>query len=280
MIIKNILVPTDFSAESLNSLRYAIHLAEKLDASIKVFHNIYPDQGFHEGLVVAAPAAQYQIADAQKKIKEFIEKALVPLESEEILGNTPEIAQETRLGIPAANIARIAAEENMDLIVMASKPSSSFWTKLAGSTPVEVVGRAICPVLFVPDGSSFQGVKRLAFASDLEEASPYRLWKVMMTLSPIQPQVSYVHVGAGGEDQDTTDNLMLFIRQNPLMKGVEFVELKGADVAQSMETYAEDEGFDMVAIQSARKKLWQRLFTKSNARDLVYLSRLPLLVLR
>lgn len=280
MIIKNILVPTDFTPESLNSLRYAIQLADKLGASIKVFHNIYPDQGFHEGLVVASPPARHQISDTLKRIRQFVGKALPPLEATRALERPPRISCEARLGIPAANIARIAAEEGIDLIVMSSKPAASFWTKITGSTPAEVVGRAVCPVLFVPEGTEFKGVERLVFAADLDESTPFKLWKAVMTLRQFRPRISFAHVGWDDLPQDTLDNLMLFIKQNPLLKDVSFIELKGHHIARRLEDYAEEENFDMVAIQSARKKLWERLFVQSNARDLVYLAKLPLLVLR
>jgi nucleotide-binding universal stress UspA family protein len=62
------------------------------------------------------------------------------------------VRPQVRVGPPARRIVEVAGEEQVDLIVMASRGYGPLGQVLLGSTAERVLHHAPCPVLVVRDG--------------------------------------------------------------------------------------------------------------------------------
>jgi glycine betaine transporter len=139
--LKRILVPIDFSTQSLNALRYAVPLADKLGAVICLISvvergSLLKDlknmpMGFSRGILVEDAKARLVIM-AQKEIGKLI----------------PVIPQ-VRVGRPFEEIVRAAQRLQADLIVISTHGYTGLKHALLGSTAERVVQHAPCPVLVV-----------------------------------------------------------------------------------------------------------------------------------
>jgi len=136
-----ILVPTDFSDHSLRALSYAIGLAEKYGAEIKI-------------LYVNEPALQVSdmawVGVDERSLKnEHVKEARRNLERivrEKIPSDLPSAA-EVRNGDAVDEIIQFADDVNADVIVMATHGRSGLSHILMGSTAEQVIRKASCPVL-------------------------------------------------------------------------------------------------------------------------------------
>ena len=127
--LHEILFPTDFSAESLAALPYAISLAQQDDARLY--------------LVYVAGRSQ-----SGETLLESQLRNLVPPDAR--LFCEPKVFVET--GPPAERILELAEELGTDLIVLGVKPTPSVFepsAHLPQATAYKVVRQAICPVLTV-----------------------------------------------------------------------------------------------------------------------------------
>jgi nucleotide-binding universal stress UspA family protein len=131
--LKRILFATDFSTSSLHALPYALSLAEENQASIILLHLI--------PLMPLEESPESVIKASRKRLQ-----ALLPPEAEDWC--TPEFVVQSEF--PAEGILRVAAEKNVDLIVMGVRRLE---TPAAGHIPwaiaSEVVREAHCPLLTV-----------------------------------------------------------------------------------------------------------------------------------
>lgn len=138
---KVIVVPTDFSDHSLRALSYAIGLAEKYEASIRM-------------LYVNEPALQVSdmawVGVDERSLKnEHLKEARLNLERivrEQIPPHLP-AAAEVRSGDAVDEIIRFAEEVDAGVIVMATHGRSGLSHVLMGSTAEQVIRKASCPVL-------------------------------------------------------------------------------------------------------------------------------------
>jgi universal stress protein A len=145
MLIRTILLPTDFSECANYALSYAAFLARHFSASIICVHVIEPVMPAvgYTGLTEPLP-----IADLSEQLEESAERELPKLgECEDCEGL--DIEEVIVHGDASAEIVRVAEERKVDLIVIASHGRTGLGRILFGSTAESIVRHAPCPVLVV-----------------------------------------------------------------------------------------------------------------------------------
>ena len=139
--IKKILVPIDFSDYSKSSLKYAANFASKFNARITLIYVVEPviyPPDFSMGQI-AIPSVN---AEWDTKAKEELEKL-----GEQEIPEGVKVSTIIKTGKPFLEIIDTAAEENIDLIIIATHGHSGVEHILFGSTAEKVVRKAPCPVL-------------------------------------------------------------------------------------------------------------------------------------
>ena len=143
--LKKILLPTDFSGCANYALPYAAAIARATDAQIVCVHvvePVVPAVGY-SGLADPMP-----LADISEQLEDSAERQLPKLaECDECAGlDVEEIIVH---GDAAAEIVRVATEQEVDLIVISSHGRTGLGRMIFGSTAESVVRHAACPVLVV-----------------------------------------------------------------------------------------------------------------------------------
>jgi nucleotide-binding universal stress UspA family protein len=149
-LIKKILVPLDGSEHSNKALDYALDLAEKYSAEIKLLSVAQPVV-FTESMFLTQPmippesTIMYvnEIETAHKKILQNAYK-----KSKKIKPKI-KISKKLENGRPADRIIEIANTQNFDLIVMGSRGIGGIKEFFLGSVSDRVADRAHCPVLII-----------------------------------------------------------------------------------------------------------------------------------
>ncbi len=145
MLIRSILLPTDFSECANYALSYATSLARSAGASIICVHVIepvVPTVGY-TGLTEPMP-----MTDLSEQLEESAERELPKIGACDEC-NGLEVEEVIAHGDAAAEIVRVAKERKVDLIVIASHGRTGLGRILFGSTAESVVRHASCPVLVV-----------------------------------------------------------------------------------------------------------------------------------
>jgi nucleotide-binding universal stress UspA family protein len=141
--VERVLCPTDFSDGSLQALSAATEIATRFGAELYLIHvlPILPT-------VAAQPDFTFEVHNYQHLLQEDAKKRL-----DRIAGDIKEKGLQATgfvgLGDAAGEIVRVAEEQRMDLIVIATFGKTG-WRRLAfGSVTEKVVRLAPCPVLTV-----------------------------------------------------------------------------------------------------------------------------------
>jgi len=139
--IKKILVPIDFSDYSKSALKYAVSFAKLFNSEMVLIYVVEPviyPPDFSMGQI-AIPSVN---TEWDKTAIEQLEK----LSKSEIPGNI-KVKTLVKTGKPFVEIIETAANENIDLIIIATHGHSGVEHILFGSTAEKVVRKAPCPVL-------------------------------------------------------------------------------------------------------------------------------------
>lgn len=127
----SLLLPVDLSERSEAALGFAIHLMERIPLRLTLLH------------VVAERATDREVASHREKLE-----GLVPPE----LANR--VSVELRVGEAAQQILEAARLERPLLVLMMGHGNSFLRRLLLSSTTIGVLGRCVCPVLFLPPGQA------------------------------------------------------------------------------------------------------------------------------
>lgn len=141
---KKILCPTDFSEAAFVALKRAEELARHFEAELIVAHVIPPLPGPHSfpdpqaSLKFDVPLFQQELAiKAEQMLKDLVSR------------HKAETRNLVTTGEAAPEILRIAQQEYVDLIVIASHGLTGWRRLVFGSVAEKVVRQATCPVLTI-----------------------------------------------------------------------------------------------------------------------------------
>jgi nucleotide-binding universal stress UspA family protein len=141
---KKILCPTDFSEPAFVALKRAEELARHFAAELIVAHVIPPLPGPHSFPDPQAPL-NFEVPLFQQELAIKAEQMLKDLVSQ-LKGRTRDLVT---TGEAAPEILRIAQEEHVDLIIIASHGLTGWRRLVHGAVAEKVVRQAACPVLSI-----------------------------------------------------------------------------------------------------------------------------------
>jgi universal stress protein A len=142
ILIKKLLVSTDFSPASKKALEYALRFTREVGSEITLLHILEPVMPLtFEGPAMPLPAAETESSDAAKSLKGLAASARGR--------GSAKVRAIFRRGIASHEIVEVAKELDVDLIVMATHGYTGWKHFAIGSTAERVVRAAPCPVLVV-----------------------------------------------------------------------------------------------------------------------------------
>ncbi len=142
--LRKILFPTDFSEPAFEGFKIARELAAQFSAEMLLVHVVSPLPAMHGGV---APTG-FHIPSVLEEIQKSANKSLEEIRREKL---PAEIRTRTFVihGRPAHEIVQLAAQEKVDIIVIATHGESGWQRFVFGSVAEKVVRHADCPVLTI-----------------------------------------------------------------------------------------------------------------------------------
>lgn len=148
--MKKILVPIDFSENSINALHVAAEIARKSGAVLEMLH-VNLAAIYAAPLSEFVPVAKYNSDDEQydETASSEMERLKMELIADPAYANL-NITTRVEEGYLHSSLRNVVNEDKVDLVVMGTKGSSGLNEFLIGSNTEKVVRTSPCPVLAVP----------------------------------------------------------------------------------------------------------------------------------
>lgn len=289
--IRRILVPVDFSDYSRNACLYALSLASKYMADMKIIHVYYAPI---VDLVPITDAYSIQI-DMDINLRELESAAKRDLLS--FVGDIKTAAVERgfgdikigyslREGIAEDEIARAAREYKPGIIILGSKGKGERERDIIGSVVYRLLDRTNVPVLAIPEKSAFSAapsVKNIVYATDFDDSDYVAIRRLLSILSAFDVQIHCIHVSK--ELNKTWDKVKMGALKDyfkEVHKGLNVYchLLEGKDMVKELETFCKTHDVDLISLANRKRSIISKLFNPGLTRKLLYQSELPLLIFR
>lgn len=269
--METILIATDFSEASRNASFYGTKLARLLGARV-VLLNVYS---------FLVPSADPVTTITNRELKHLSKEGLRHEVGWIDLKGTVEIEKRSVHGDPSEVILSEAKKVKATWIVAGMKGAGRVARKVFGGTAFSLSRHSDIPLILVPERAWFAPPKTIALASDINHETDMRI------LDPLEEfglkchaNMFIVRIIKKGMDE-VIERLLRPSRVKWHCKELHpsFEFLKQEDVAHAMNEFVREHGVDMVAMISQEHDLFERIFVKSNIKEMMLLTTVPLIIL-
>lgn len=161
--MEKILVPCDFSSQSVSAFRVALDLARMSNGEVHLV-NVVELPVMHD--TVLMPVLSFE-ETLLKELKEKAERQFEKLKHKYAEGFA-EVVASVLYGNPSVTLLRYIEERDIDLVVMGTKGASGVREALIGSNTEKMVRRSPVPVMTIKKFVDVTAIKNIVFPSTLQ----------------------------------------------------------------------------------------------------------------
>lgn len=269
--MKTILIATDFSVTAKNAMQYGAGLAKSLNAKIILFSsyiNAIPD--FYLPVTLSPGEIETMYTERLHADASLIRSEVkIPVEV---------ICKE---GVPYREIIDTAEAQDADYIVAGMKGHGKNFRKIFGSTALSLAESSSIPVIIVPEGITFTPPQSIALASDI------RLSTDVHTIEPLLNLIDIFHsklhvVRVVKADRDAWYEVIETprrLRSVVASVNAEFDYPEDKNVRHALDTFIDAHSIKMLAMMPHKKDWLEKIFTKSETKDMLFHTHVPVLIL-
>ncbi|MEN9918528.1 MAG: hypothetical protein RL662_964 [Bacteroidota bacterium] len=289
---KRILVPVDFSEYSLKACRIAFNLAKEINGKVKIL-NVYFNPYYPTALPMSEAFAYQGKEEAEfqrivERVNEDIKKLCNTIDQKIASGEFPSVNYSYVLkeGLPEEEIVSFAQEYKPALIVMGTRGKDQKSADLIGSVTAEVIEMVGIPLLAIPDKTSFYDFKQVKTISFLTNFSQRDLlsFAVMVEFFKNCPVKIYMtHIKEKKTDEWTViklEGIQAYFKKEYPHVNIDYKLIAGDDVVLALDEFVTNSQIDLIALTTAKRNIFTRLFRPSVSRKMLLQSDTPLFVLR
>lgn len=284
--IRKIIVPTDFSKGSEDASYYAVHLAQKLNAEIKLLH-VYANPIEDVNLKSSASFEHYTfhvLKDEEKRAKsdmvDFSNKIKEYMDAQKI--TNVKVHSSIVMGNIIRRMKALCKIYQPDLIVLGTAgkrdKSQSVFTGVANEL---VMGLGI-PVYAIPGARpayDFEQVNIL-YATDFNDKDNTSLNRLLQIMEPFEKQITCVHIDTAHNPakEDRIDELNDFLRKEYGQHKIQCRLIEYADVYHGIKDFADSNNMNLLSFTIHKRGIFEKLFMPNLFKKILQEANLPILI--
>ncbi|NVJ85584.1 MAG: universal stress protein [Algoriphagus sp.] len=263
-----ILIPLDFSNNSKKALEYALGLFQDTQNSFVLSHVIEMVYDFASQTAIAIDGMH---SSAKKHLAELVRSY-----------ESPHATFETEIleGTPSIQLARLALEKKVDLIIMGTHGISGLKKVLVGSTAVNVLKESSTPVMLVPEEASLSSVRKITLGIELANHEEQMIEKVATWSKLWDMDLQLIHVS---KSDSFVEKLSMLGLEKYLQEKLGYLpkihSQTSSDVIQGLQEFLKKHPDTMLAMCHSQRSLWDQFFAKGKSFEMAYQTHNPLLVM-
>lgn len=272
-MIRELLLPFDFSDNSRKALQFALHFQEKLKAHMSLIHTLEVPYDFASRQEENKKAMEKQ---ARTQLKGLVEELH---QSNASFGDL-DLDMHILEGELSEGILRATRHYGADMVLMPTMGASGLRRFFLGSRTADVIHKSVKPVMVIPPKADFSKVKKLVFATALKDKDIDLLTSVDDLAGKLGLGIVIVHI----EEEETKDfqlkwrGMKDFVQEKIFQADVSYYSSNHDDYFEGIEHYLGKHPGSLLAMRRSRKSTIKDLFRKSHTEDMAYHANVPMLV--
>ncbi len=270
--MKTFIVPTDFSETSKNAAMFAAGVTAEMQNAQILLYNLYYSVSSDDDAV--------SLQNRNGIYRQALE--ILKNEMQQIAPNTAItcISEDGKSSFFTEALERVARHQSADMIIMGITGATRLEQVFMGSNTLDMVDKAICPVMIVPPDAKFNGIKNVLFTSDFKEVDKTTPVKPLQSiLSLFNPFVHVVNVDSEHYVELTEAYKAERAKLDEMLQGYrhEFYFMRLFDFTEAISAFTEDYKIDLLITVPRNHSFLGGLFRSNYTKKLAYHSHVPII---
>lgn len=277
--MRKILIPTDFSENSMNAIKYATELFKYDHAEIYLLH-AFADEVYEEQSRLANKIFEELQQRAHNKIKDSLEsfRAKIVAFSPNPKHTIHTIAEFSLL---VDSVNDWVEKENIDVVVMGTKGQTADKKITFGSNTLQVIKYVKCPVLAIPEVYGDVHPKNILFPTDYQLPYKRRELKLVSGIAKcFISKVDFLYVSKFPSMSLRQQDNKKFLEASFCENQISFHHETGADVTKAINVFIIENPIDMLVMVNTRHSYLENILYQSTIEKIGLHIDIPFLVLQ
>jgi len=273
-MIKTILVATDFSKSAKNAALYAVEMAKALDADLILFYAYHVPAAYIRGeAILTTKETNRQLTKALEAEAERIDP------SSQLSINIISKESKTLAGILAE-----AKAADADLVIIGMKDLGHHRRQVFGSTATALINQINIPFLVIPETAKYSIPRIITLASDIDEeieTNIHLLYFLRQMAEHFDSSIHVVRVIRGKWNMADESTNPTIHRLNHLLANLEvkYEYSNNSNITDGLIDLVKKNKSDLLVMIPHKHDLMERIFFKSESKDMLFHTQVPLLLL-
>lgn len=264
--MRKILIPTDFSENAMNAIKYAIELFKYEKSDYYIMHAYQDDIYADEVLLEKKSIDEITKLTGEKSLKEL----------ESILKKVNKISPNPRhtYQIISANNSlvdeadKIVNRENIDIIVMGTRGKTNDKKLTFGSHTLQVLKYVQCPVLAIPESYVYVQPKHVLFPTNYLIPYKRRELKLLCEMvSPYRAVIDMLYVSKSNKLSLRQQDNRNFIKEELCKNAINFKIENSKHIINAIYKYMKENKTDMLVMVNTRHSFLENILFHSTTID-------------
>ncbi|MDX1936457.1 MAG: universal stress protein [Flavihumibacter sp.] len=272
--MKTIIVPTDFSVIAENAMRFAIDMAQHINASLLLLHIYQIPVAIGE-----VPMPLVNVEELQKSSEEKLKT--LKNDIEKLTACKVKVYTEARLGDVVDELQNVCATVQPFAVILGTKGSGALERMLFGSVTLSAMKHLDVPVMVIPPGARYKPVHKIGLACDFKNvvaATPEK--EIKSIVKEFNAELHVLNVDYHNQHFEAKTPEESFLLHNMLAEiKAEYHFIEKENVEEGINEFAETNNIDFVIVIPKKHQFLEGLFHKSHSKELAFHSHVPVMAI-
>ena len=278
---KRILLPTDYSNNALNAIRYAQRLYKDVSCDFYLL-NTYQVSGYAlDSMMVPEPGEQLY-ETFKRKSEEGMDRLLGMLHLEP---DNPKHHFETRCEFNSLieAVRHMVAKKDIDTIIMGTKGLTGSKARIFGTHTVKVMESIkACPVIAIPESPVFQPPREILFPTDYRTNFKKKEMQYLIEIAKLHDsRINVLHIDQDKDGklnkEEETNRLLL----QDILDGTDYEMhfLPAIKLVKGINAFMESRNCDMLSFLNRKHLFFGSILSNPLVKEIGYEPKVPILEL-
>lgn len=277
--MKHILIPTDFSENARNAVKYAVSFFQDTPATFYLLHVSLAEDVNEEN-------AYYKLSDDIGKEKIFynpLKNLDAELKRAEAISTNRDhqfIAIHEYVDF-IESIRRHVREKEIDYIIMGTKGASENNGEMVGTNTGNVITKVKCSILVIPKKATYHPLRTVVFPTDFNIFYKNRILNTITEILKVKnTSLSILYISKRVKELTSLQQKNRdFLQEHLEDKSHEIFFITDDSMENAVDSFVKKNKADLIAMVAKNLNFFQRLFFKPTAEKISYHTKVPFLVL-
>ena len=277
--MRRILIPTDFSENALNAIKYALELF-KYERSEFIIMHAFADEVYEHTIDMSRTLFELykekvwaqSDKDLQKLVTEMLAISPNPKHNYDYISVFGSLVDEAN---------DIIDKQNIDVLVMGTRGKTNDRDVFFGSNSMQVIKYVKCPVLAIPSKYHEVHPKNIMFTTAYQLPYKRRELKLLSTIAKsFVATIKVLHISKFKELSHRQLDNQEIIKYGLKVNKTDFLNQEGEDIAATINDFIQKNNIDMLVMVNTRHSYFENILYTSTIEKIGWHIQIPFLVLQ